>query len=252
MVMAIQKCVRFGVAVLIVLATASLATSRDEAGSLKGNQVTPGSGDVSNLPAEKTNAGTPQLQRRNPRYQLCKGDVFDLSFSYSPEFNQPGVTVQPDGYVSLLEVGDLHVEGKTVPELTDMIEKAYSKILHNPVATIVLKDVEKAYFIVGGQVGKPGKYDLRGDTTVTQAVAIAGGFTDKSKHSQVLLFREVSNDWVEVKKIDVKRILQAKNIQEDIHLRPGDMVFVPQNAYSKIQPYIPKPNVGIYAAPWNW
>ena len=36
---------------------------------------------------------------------------------------------------------------------------------------------------------KPGKYDLRSDLTVTEAVAIAGGFTDKSKHSQVVLFR---------------------------------------------------------------
>ncbi len=98
-------------------------------------------------------------------------------------------------------------------------------------------------------MGRPGKYDLRGDTTLTQAVAIAGGFTEKSKHSQVLLFREVSDDWVEVKKIDAKRILQAKNIQEDLHLRPGDMIFVPQNAYSKIQPYIPKPYLGWYFHP---
>ena len=90
---------------------------------------------------------------------------------------------------------------------------------------------------------------MRGDTTMTQAVVIAGGFTDKSKHSQVLIFREASNDWVEVKTLDAKRILQAKNIQEDIHLRPGDMIFVPQNAYSKIQPYIPKASLDWYVHP---
>lgn len=249
MVMRSTKPVRLILAALFVVATATLALCQAEPSNGRRNEVAASSNDNGSPPAGKARASTPQLQRRNPRYQLCKGDVFDLSFPYSPEFNQQGVTVQPDGYISLLEVGDFHVEGKTVPEVTEMIQTAYSKILHNPVASIVLKDVEKAYFIVGGQVGKPGKYDLRGDTTVTQAVAIAGGFTDRSKHSQILLFRGTSNDWVEVKKIDAKSILQAKNIQEDIHLRPGDMIFVPQNAYSKIQPYIPKPNLALYF-PW--
>jgi polysaccharide export outer membrane protein len=187
----------------------------------------------------------PSLQRRNPRYQLCKSDVFDLDFPFTQEFNQT-VTVQPDGYITLRGVGELHVEGQTVPEVTQSIRTAYAKILHDPVITVALKDFDKPYFIASGQVQRPGKYDLRGDTTVTQAVAIAGGFNDNAKHSQVLLFRRVSNDWVEVKKLDVKQMLQAANLNEDLHLRPGDMLFVPKNAVSKIRPWIPYPTLGMY------
>jgi polysaccharide export outer membrane protein len=187
----------------------------------------------------------PSLQRRNPRYQLCRGDVFDLDFPFTPEFNQT-VTIQPDGYITLRAVGDLQVEGQTVPEVTQSLRTAYGKILHDPVITIALKDFDKPYFIASGQVGRPGKYDLRGDTTVTQALAIAGGFTDNAKHSQVLLFRRVSNDWVEVRKLDVKQMLQAANLSEDLHLRPGDMLFVPKNAVSKIRPWIPYPSLGMY------
>src|ERR1035441_5089712 len=58
------------------------------------------------------------LHERNPRYQLRKGDTFDLDLAYSPEFNQI-VAVQPDGYVTLKGVGSIFVEGQTVPELTD-------------------------------------------------------------------------------------------------------------------------------------
>ena len=86
-------------------------------------------------------------------------------------------------------MGSIFVEGQTVPELTETLKAAYAKILHDPVITIALKDFEMPYFIAAGQVTKPGKYDLRSDLTVTQAVAIAGGFNDKSKHSQVVLFR---------------------------------------------------------------
>jgi len=189
-------------------------------------------------------ARRPSLQRRNPRYQLCKSDVFDLDFPFTPEFNQT-VTVQPDGYITLRGVGDLQVEGQTVPEVTQSLRTAYGKILRDPVVTIALKDFDKPYFIVSGQVGRPGKYDLRGDTTVTQAVAIAGGFNDNSKHSQVLLFRRVSNDWVEVKKLNIKQMLQAENLSEDLHLRPGDMLFVPKSAVSKIRPWIPYPSMGL-------
>jgi protein involved in polysaccharide export with SLBB domain len=53
----------------------------------------------------------------------------------------------------------------------------------------VLKDFEKPYFVAGGRVARPGKYDLRGDTTVSQGIALAGGFLDSAKHSQVVLFR---------------------------------------------------------------
>jgi polysaccharide export outer membrane protein len=98
---------------------------------------------------------------------------------------------------------------------------------------------------VGGHVGRPGKYDLRADTTVTEAVAIAGGFTEKAKHTQILLFRRVSDEWVEAKELDLKSVLNGR-FEEDVHLRPGDMLFVPQNKMSKIRPFIPVWNLGTY------
>jgi polysaccharide export outer membrane protein len=188
---------------------------------------------------------TPTLKLRNPRYQLCKGDVVELNFPITPEFNQT-LTVQPDGFIALRDVGDLHVEGQTIPELTQTLRNAYKDILHDPAISIVLKEFEKPYFIVGGQVGKPGKYDLRGDTTVVQALEIAGGMTEASKHSSVYLFRRVSNDWTETTKLDVKKMMHSGDLAEDLHLRPGDMVYVPKNTFSKLSRFIPTPNVGTF------
>ena len=190
----------------------------------------------------------PELHRRNPRYQLCKDDVLQLNFALTPEFNQT-VTVQPDGYITLLAVGDLHVEGQTVPDVTESIRAAYAKTLHNPIIAVRLTDFEKPYFIAGGEVGHPGKFELRGDTTLTQAVAIAGGFTESSKHSQVWLFRRVSNDWVETKQFNLKKMFKNGNLREDAHLRPGDMLYVPRNTYSKVKRFIPVATLGTYFHP---
>jgi len=188
----------------------------------------------------------PQFQPRDPRYKIAASDSFDLTFPLSPEYNQLAVAVQPDGFVALFGVGDLKVQGLTIPELNDAIRKAYAGILHDPIISIVLKDFNKPYFIADGQVGHPGKYDLRADTTVTQAVAIAGGFTEDAKHSQVLVFRRVSDAWVSTQVYDIKKMEAKGDLKEDPYLHPGDTVFVPKNALSKIKPFIPNPGFGAY------
>jgi polysaccharide export outer membrane protein len=180
----------------------------------------------------------PSFNTRNPRYELCPSDTFDIVFPYAPEFNTT-VSVQPDGFITLTEIGDMHVAGKTVQELIRELTAAYGKILHDPVISITLKDFNKPYFTVGGEVSKPGKFDLRADTTVTEAIAIAGGFTASAKHSQVLLVRKVSDDWSEVKKVDVKTMLSKGQMHEDIHLRPGDLLYVPKNRLSKFKQFLP-------------
>lgn len=180
---------------------------------------------------------------RQPRYRLCASDSIALTFPLTPEFNQT-IVIQPDGFASLAGVGDVRLVGMTTEESVAAIRKAYGKILHDPIVTIELKDFNKPYFVVGGQVNRPGKYDLRGYTTAMQAVAIAGGMNDSAKHSQVLLFRRVNDDWYEVKVLNLKQMMKGQNIHEDPEMRPGDMLFVPQNFISKVKKFIPSTGVG--------
>jgi polysaccharide biosynthesis/export protein len=196
--------------------------------------------------AVKPAADAPQFKSRNPRYRIEAGDTFDLTFDLSPEFNQTAVAVQPDGFVSLRAVGDIKVAGQTVPELTQTVRQTYGKILNNPVISIVLKEFEKPYFVADGQVAKPGKYEMHGNMTVTQAIAVAGGFQSAAKHSQVVLFRRVDDQWTEAKLINVKKMEKDRDLREDPFLHNGDMLFVPKNTMSKIDRYIPNLSMGTY------
>ena len=72
-----------------------------------------------------------------------------------------------------------------------------------PIIDVDLKDFQKPYFVALGQVGKPGQYDLRYDMTVTEAIAIAGGFLPTGK-TQVFLYHRVSNEWAEVKEMNIQ------------------------------------------------
>jgi polysaccharide export outer membrane protein len=185
---------------------------------------------------------------RRPLYRLCKSDVVAISFVFSPEFDQT-VSVQPDGYIALKGVKPLSAEGATVPELQAAIGLAYAGVLHDPEVTIALQDFDKPYFIVGGEVNHPAKYELRSDISATEALAIAGGLTPRAKHSQVVLFRRISDELVESHLMDVKAMMNSRTLAEDIHLRPGDFLFVPQNLISKIKQYLPTSSLSMYASP---
>jgi polysaccharide export outer membrane protein len=187
----------------------------------------------------------PALSHRDARYRLCASDAIGLTFPLTPEFDQT-VNIQPDGFASLAGAGDVHLEGLTTAEAVVAIRTAYAQILHDPILTVELKDFNKPYFVVSGQVNRPGKFDLRGYTSATEAVAIAGGFNDSAKHSQVLIFRRVNADWTEVKLVNLKKILQGHDVHEDTEIRAGDMVFVPQNLISKVKKFIPSTGVGTY------
>jgi polysaccharide export outer membrane protein len=186
-------------------------------------------------------ANRPVLQQRY-RYVIERSDAFALQFPLVPEYNQ-AITVQPDGYIYLQDVGEMYVLGKTLPELTDSIRTAYSKVLHDPIVSINMTDFQKPFFTVLGEVNKPGKYELREDITVVQALSIGGGLTHDAKHSNIYLFHHTETG-VEVHQVDAKHMLSAqKSLTEDVHLQPGDIIWIPTSFNSKlvkkIGPFLP-------------
>ena len=207
-------------------------------------------GQTAQAPAADANGHDvgPTLRHRS-RYLVQPADVLAVSFPLTPEFNQ-SLTVAPDGFVALQGVGDLSIAGKSLPELREMLRKAYSGILHDPLVNVDLKDFQKPQFTVSGQVGHPGKYDIREDVTVAEALAQAGGATTDAKSSQVLLFRRVpGGSLMEVRKLNLKKMLGEGDLTEDVHLEPGDLLYVPKSTIGKIARFLPSSSIGIYAVP---
>jgi polysaccharide biosynthesis/export protein len=195
---------------------------------------------VQALDAHSTNGPNPTIsQERHPRYQVMPSDILTVSFPLIPELLTVSVIVQPDGYITLPNGGGtMYVEGDTVPQIIDALTRAYSKTMHNPIVAVDVTNFQPPQFTVNGQIGKPGQYPLRIDTSVTEGIAVAGGFLPTAK-TQIFLFHHVSPDWVEVKKLNLKQLLNGHNANEDLHLQAGDMIFVPEKFISNFRKYIP-------------
>src|SRR5262245_36906072 len=83
------------------------------------------------------------------RYKLVPGDVIDIAYRYTPEFNQT-VTVQPDGYVSLQVVGDLKIGGLTLEEARAKIAEKATVRLKDPELNLFLREFQRPYIVVSG------------------------------------------------------------------------------------------------------
>jgi polysaccharide export outer membrane protein len=181
------------------------------------------------------------------RYRLQASDRIMLTYRYSPEYNE-SLIVQPDGYVSIQLIGNVGVEGKTVDEARAAILKQLQTRLNNPEVTLTLQDFVRPYFTIAGQVGSPGRYEIRGHTDALEAIAIAGGFKDNGKQSQVILFRRISPELAETHVLNIKRLTKASHphLEENVNVEPGDVLVVPKTFVSKVADYVHWISVGSY------
>ena len=171
------------------------------------------------------------------RYVLQPGDVLDIQYRYTPEFNQT-IAVQPDGYISLQIGGDVKVSGHNLNEVRDLILTKARTRLAAPELTVILKEFQRPYVVVAGEVPQPGKFELREKLTAIQAVLLAGGFKDSAKSSQIIVFRKLNADTAEVRTLNFKNLRHTSDLENDLTLQPGDMILVPRNRISKIERYV--------------
>jgi len=167
-------------------------------------------------------------------YHLHQGDKLSVKFLYQPELNESSLVVRPDGFISLQMIDDLKVVGLTVAELKKHLEKAYEEILLKPVITVTLLEFVAPRVYIGGQVNKPGRYDLRDGQTLVQVIFLAGGFTADANKKMIMHARpDGKGDW-QIQSANAAKILNQKAIEKDLILQDGDYIFVPESKISQI------------------
>jgi polysaccharide biosynthesis/export protein len=184
----------------------------------------------------------PTLHARE-RYHLHAGDSLLLEYRLSPELNQT-VTIGPDGYVDLNIAGAVKLQGLTLTEAHDRIISLASTRLNNPELNLQLKDFQRLYVVVAGQVMNPSRIEMREDMTAIQAVMLAGGFRDSAKESKIVLYRRLNSksDLAEVHVLNLHHIHKTAQLENDMALQPGDILYVPENTATQFGKIMRIPN----------
>lgn len=168
----------------------------------------------------------------NGRYVLQPGDEIEIKFYYQPDLSE-AQSVRPDGKITLQLIGDVQAAGETAEELSKAITTKYHKILRRPEATVIVKRAMRLRAFIGGRVEKPGLVELDGPLTVLQAIIQSGGFSNSAEMRNVLLIRRKTNY--------SKPVVYSLNLEEpqnDLLLRPYDIVYVSPNVISQVDAFV--------------
>ena len=155
-------------------------------------------------------------------YRIGPEDMLDIAV-WKNEALSRKVPVRPDGMISLPLLNDVHAEGMTPMELRDVLIKRLAEYIPNPEVSVIVQEVRSPKASVLGEVAHPGRYDLKGRTTVLDVLAAAGGLTEFASRSRIVILREGGG---RDRRIRFNYDKAMEDGDANLELRPGDIVLV--------------------------
>lgn len=159
-------------------------------------------------------------------YVIGPGDILAIQV-WKNETLSRMVPVRPDGKISMPLLHDIQASGLTAMQLRDKIAAALAEFLPNPEVAVSVNDVRSLRVSVLGEVQRPGVLELRGTTTILEAIAMAGGFRDFASPSKITVLRNDEHGKTERLRFNYNRAVAASSDQENFTLKSGDVVIVP-------------------------
>jgi len=125
----------------------------------------------------------------NSDYVIGPQDKLDINVFQVQDLSKT-VTVETSGMILLPLIGQVRATGRTVKDLSgDIAEKLGEKYVKDPLVTVTVTESASQKVTVDGAVTQPGIYPISGNTTLTQAVALARGTVEDANLRQVAVFR---------------------------------------------------------------
>jgi polysaccharide export outer membrane protein len=160
-----------------------------------------------------------------PGYVIGPEDVLAIVFWRDKDMSAD-VVVRPDGKISLPLLNDVQAAGSTPDQLRARLAEAAGKFIAEPNTTVVVKEIHSRKVFITGNVAKAGTYPLSGEMNVLQLIALAGGLAEYADTKNIVVMRK-EGDRTQAFKFNYKDVIKQKNVQQNIALKPGDVVVVP-------------------------
>ena len=158
-------------------------------------------------------------------YRVAPDDVLTIVFWRDKDMSGD-VIVRPDGKISVPLINDIQAAGLTPEQLRVHLEEAAAKLVRDPKASVVVKQINSLKVFITGQVAKPGAYPITAPITVLQLIAMAGGLHEYADREHIVIVRADAGRQSSYR-FNYKDLSQQKRIGQNIELRAGDTVLVP-------------------------
>ncbi len=168
------------------------------------------------------------------KYTLGKTDVVEVSVQRHPEVSGQYI-INSEGKIQYEFLGDVAIEGQTKGEVATKLTGLLATYIVNPEVTVKIVGYNSKVVYVIGEVGRPGKINMYGDTmTVREALLQAGLPLLSASTKNGKLFTPSSSEKPKQTKVDINALLYEGDLRQDLVMKPGDTLFVPPTGLTKI------------------
>jgi len=161
-------------------------------------------------------------------YLIGPGDNLQIFVWQSPDLST-SVAVRPDGRISTPLVEDMVAVGKTPSRLAADIEAALATYIRTPKVSVIVSTAVGVLSQVQviGQVAQPSGVPYRAGLRVLDVLLLVGGLTEFAAPNRAILLR---TDNYKQKKIKIRigDLLDDGDLSQNLELKPGDVIVVPQ------------------------
>lgn len=171
--------------------------------------------------------GIPQDSADSYTHYISPGDVLKVTV-FQVEDLSTEERVNPSGSIVMPLVGPVPVVGLTTEQAERRIEDALgANYLQDPQVDIFVSEYANMNITVGGEVMKAGVFPLTGQTTLMQAIALAGGVSDTANEKEVIVFRTRENKKLDAYVVNLEAV-QTGELRDPL-LVANDKVLVPES-----------------------
>jgi polysaccharide export outer membrane protein len=194
-------------------------------------------GALTGATAQEAPATPPQAQpmtytAETPQYRFYPGDEIEIIVYSAPELNRT-VTIGPDGRIALPLLPRIAAADLTADELHDSLVSAYAAHLRMPELSVTPKTYASRQVFVGGEVARPGIYEMPANIDAFQAVALAGGFLPSARRGDVLVLSRAGGQ-ANVTEVDLTTRAVRGGLADMAPLQRYDVVYVPRSPISQV------------------
>ena len=174
-------------------------------------------------PLPSVASSRPSVATNATDHKLVVGDKLRVEVYRDAQMSQ-SLQIRPDGKITLPLVGDVAAAGKTPAALRDTLTTSLKEFITNPVVTVIVVEAQPQTVSVIGEVNSPGTHPIKAQTTVIEALALAGGFKDFANTKNIVIQRATMTG-VKSLKFNYKDAIKSEG--KPMCVEPGDVIIVP-------------------------
>ncbi len=166
-------------------------------------------------------------------YTVGETDILEITVMRHPEVSGQFV-INNEGNIQYEFVGDLNVRGLTKDQVKKLLNEKLSDYIIDPEITVKIVGYNSKIIYVVGEVGRPGKIYMEGDTmTVHEALVEAGLPLLSAKTNAGRVITPSNSGTPLIRKVNVEKLLYQGDLRENLVMQPGDTLYVPPTFLAK-------------------